>query len=437
MLNKIEKVNVIGLGYVGQTLAVTLAEAGFMVYGSDINEVVLDGLRGGRSSVREPGIDDLIAKHLNKNLFIEVQAHIYSHNIDAFIISVSSPVNKQTKEPMLDSVKAIAEDIKKHIKPGQMVILRSTVPIGTTRNLVRPILEESGLRAGEDFGLAFAPERTIEGDALRELRVLPQIIGGFSEESVARATEMFRRTTNKIVPVSSVEAAEAVKLLDNSYRDVRFAYANEIANYFEKAGLNAFEVIKASGKDYPRNSIPLPSPGVGGACLSKDPYIFIKSAEAVSAKLEIIAKAREVNESMPRLVVERLKKDIRLTGTNVFIAGFAFKGQPETNDIRESPTLDLVAYLKKEGVKLTGFDPCVEAWKIRELGVECVSTLEGGFASADVIIFMINHPSFIGLRFSGFKGLIKPGTIIYDGWGMFNRSEIEAIGLKYKGVGIG
>lgn len=247
MLNKIETVNVIGLGYVGQTLAVTLAEAGFMVYGSDINEVVLGELRCGRSSVREPGIDDLIAKHLNKNLFIEVQEAIYSHNIDAFIISVSSPVNKQTKEPMLGSVRAIAEDIKKHIKPGQMVLLRSTVPIGTTRNLVRPILEESGLRAGEDFGLAFAPERTIEGDALEELRVLPQIIGGFSEESVVRATEMFLRTTDKIIPVSSVEAAEAVKLLDNSYRDVRFAYANEVACFFEKAGLDAFEVIRVAG----------------------------------------------------------------------------------------------------------------------------------------------------------------------------------------------
>jgi len=437
-VDKLKKISVIGLGYVGQTLAVTLAEAGFTVYGTDTDEDTLKRLKSGKSLIQEPNINDLIAKHLGKDLFIGTSQEIYTNNsIEAFIMCVSTPFDRLAGKPDSTAVENAASEVQGHLKHGLLVIMRSTLPIGATRGLVKPILERSGLRVGKDISLAFAPERTIEGNALQELRTLPQIIGGIDEESLSQASDIFKQIAPIIIPVSSLEAAEAIKLLDNSYRDVRFAYANEIAMYFENAGLNAFEIIRAANQGYPRNSIPVPSPGVGGACLSKDPYILISSAQSTSEKLEIVAKAREINEAIPQRIVARLRKEGQLANKNIFISGFAFKGQPETNDMRESPTVELVRLLKKENAHIFGYDPCVEDWKIKSLGIDYVSNLEDGIKGADIAIFMINHHSFLELDISQLARMMTPGGIIFDGWGLFDRKEIEALGLKYRGVGIG
>ncbi|MBI4286108.1 MAG: nucleotide sugar dehydrogenase [Chloroflexi bacterium] len=431
------RVNITGLGYVGQTLAVTLAEVGFTVYGTDTDSKTLEYLRKGTSHIREPDIEPLIRKHLDKNLFVGTPQETYSSNIDVFVICVSTPYDKNTQKVNSKAVENAAEEIQAHLRSGNLVVMRSTLPIGATHGLVKPILERSTLKAGEDFYLAFAPERTIEGNALLELRTLPQIVGGINEESLHRARALFEKTAPVIVPVSSLEAAEAIKLLDNSYRDVRFAYANEIASYFEKAGLNAFEIIRAANNGYPRNSIPLPSPGVGGACLTKDPYILMSSARAVSAELELIAKAREINERIPRRIVERLKAEEKLDNKRVFVAGFAFKGDPETNDMRESPTVDLVRLLKQENTLIVGYDPCVEEWKIRNLGVSYAADLNGSMANpVDIAIFMTNHKSFRSLDVTQFAQKVKPGGLLFDGWGLFNKEEVEEAGLRYRGVGI-
>jgi len=431
------KINIVGLGYVGQTLAVVLADVGFEVYGSEKDEKTLDAIRKCQSHIKEPGINLLLKKHLNQNLFVGNPEEMYKNDVDAFIIAVTSPVDKKTKLPNVDIVKAAVYEIKDHLRPGQCVFLRSTVPVGTTRSIIKPILEESGLKAGEDFYLAFTPERTIEGSALKELRILPQVIGGINDKSVDEAAKIFRHTTPTIVCVSSLEAAELIKLLDNSYRDVRFAYANEVARYCEKIGLNTFEVVNATNQGYPRNNIPVPSPGVGGACLTKDPYILVDCARKVGETLNLISKAREINEQVTEHMVEELKKHGPLKGKRVFIAGFAFKGKPETNDMRESPTLDLVKHLSSENVFITGFDPCVEDEKIRSLGVEYVNNVEDGVKDVDVAIFMTNHDHFSNLDVKEIFSKMIKGGIIYDGWGLFKKQEVESLGLIYKGVGIG
>lgn len=430
------KINVVGLGFVGQTLAVVLADVGFKVFGTEVDEKVLENIRNGRSHIHEPGINLLIKKHLNKNLFVGKPEEMYNNAVDAFIICVTSPVDKKTKEPNVEIVKNTVYEIQEHLKQGQIVILRSTVPVGTTRNIVKPILEKAGLKAGKDFYLASAPERTIEGNALNELRTLPQIIGGINDKSIDEAVKIFRRTTPTIMCVSSLEAAELIKLLDNSYRDVRFAYANEIARYCEKAGLNAFEVINAANQGYPRNNIPVPSPGVGGACLTKDPYILMKCAADVGEELELVSKAREINEIVPQYVIKQLKKHKPLKNKKIFIAGFAFKGHPETNDIRESPSVELVKHLTNENVIISGYDPVVEPWKIKNLNVNHVKTIEEGLKDADIAVFMTNHKSFSNLNGDIFSKMKKDG-MVFDGWGLFKKDEIEKLGLKYKGIGKG
>jgi len=431
------KIGVVGLGYVGQTLAVVLADVGFKVYGTEKDEKTLQNIKNYNSHIREPRINLLLKKHLGRNLFVGKPEEFYNNDIDVFIISVGSPIDKKTKKPVLEIVENAINEIKDHIKEGQLIVLRSTVPVGTTRNLVKPILEKSGLKAGKDFYLVFAPERTIEGNAINELRTLPQIIGGINEESIDQASKIFRKVSPTIISVSSIEAAELVKLLDNSYRDVRFAYANEIARYCEKAGLDAFEIIKAANQGYERNNIPVPSPGVGGACLSKDPYILANCAENVGETLSLVTNARKINELATKKVIENLKKEKSLENKKVFVIGFAFKGHPETNDIRASPTLDLIEYLKNEKANIVGYDPGVEEWKIKELGIGYVKNMEEGFNNADVAIFMINHKAFFDINPKELFPKMSKDAIVYDGWGLFRKQDVEELGIKYMGVGIG
>lgn len=430
----IKNINIVGLGYVGQTLALTLAESGFKVYCTETDNYVLEEIRKGKSHIKEPNLENLVQKHLNTNFFVGHPKDMYKNQIDAFIICVSSPLNKVTKEPNLEMVKNALLEITKYIKKGQLVILRSTVPVGTTRKIAKHILEQSGLECGKDFYLVFAPERTVEGNALEELRTLPQIIGGINKESIVAAIEIFK-VAQKIIPVSSLEVAELIKLIDNSYRDVRFGFSNELAIYCGKIGVSASEVINIANQDYERNDIPNHSPGVGGTCLSKDPYILLHGAKEVGTELSIINSARKVNESLPELIFKKIKNHIQ-PNKKVLIVGFAFKGQPETNDIRESPTLNLVNLLKREDVEIMGYDPCVEDWKIKNLQISHIDNLQRGLEQGDIVIFMTNHKSFSGLNKEVFSKM-KQGSLIFDGWGLFKGDEIESLGLKYIGVDIG
>ena len=428
------RVRITGMGYTGQTLAATLAEVGYTVFGTDVNQDVLDFLNRGESHVLEKNLSVYIKKHINKKLFVGRPENIRDNDIDVHIVSVSTPID-ENKKPNLDAIKSAFKEAKTTLRKGQLIILRSTVPVGTTRDYVKPILEETGLKAGEDFYLVYAPERTIQGDALNELRSLPQIIGGINDKSVDIAANLFRKVTPTIMAVSSLEAAELIKLIDNSYRDVRFAYAHELAHYCKKIGLNAFEIIRAANQGYPRNGIPTPSPGTGGVCLNKDPHILFDCSVKSGTPLRLVEYGRKINEDMPRHIAYELSNLANLENKKIFIAGFAFKGYPETNDLRNSPTLELLKYLPKTNV-IFGYDPVVEDWKIKNLGVNHTLSISDGLKDADVAIFMNNHPSFTSLGAKEFSGM-KQGGLVYDGWSLFNKRDIEDLGLKYSGVGIG
>jgi UDP-N-acetyl-D-mannosaminuronic acid dehydrogenase len=353
------------------------------------------------------------------------------------VICVGTSYPPRAAEPDLTDLRLSISWAAQQLRPGQLVVARSTVPIGTTRSVILPGLEESGLRAGQDFMLAFCPERTVEGAAIDELGRLPQIVGGINDESGEYARKLFERVTPYVIQVSSPEAAEAVKLLDNTFRDVRFGFANSVAQLFEELGLNTFELVRAANYKYPRNSIPVPSPGVGGSCIPKDSRFLDFSARQVEVDIPLIAEARRANETMTRRLAERIQRTVDLSDARVFIAGFAFKGVPETNDMRESPTLDLVDEIAEFGAQISGYDPAINADLIASTGADPVETLNEGLTNCDVCVFMTNHREFTAVTTKKLAQWIKPGTLVVDGWGMFDRQALEDAGMRYLGVAIG
>jgi UDP-N-acetyl-D-mannosaminuronic acid dehydrogenase len=431
------RVCMMGLGYVGLTLALTLADEQIEVLGIDKNEDLLATLRSGRGHFYETGLDRLIRKHMGRNF--KTAKEIPSGGFDIHIISVGTPI-RADGTPNLDHVRTSIRETAQRLKPDNLVILRSTVPVGTTRTVVIPLLEEhSGLKAGRDFSIVFAPERTIEGSALKELRELPQIIGGIDDESFVKASNLFRKLTPTIINVSSLEAAEMVKIMDNTYRDIHFAIANELALICERLNLNAVELIRAANQGYNRGNIPIPSPGVGGACLSKDPYILLDVAKKVGHDSELVRLGRKINEQMPQHVVDQIKDFMVRHGKSrdakIFVMGFAFKGYPVTSDIRNSPTLDLVKALKEISDDIHGFDQTVEGREIERLGVRPCS-VEEGFKGADAVIMMLNGKIYEELDIHALLKTAQKPVLLYDGWQIFKPEDMHGVpGVEHAGVG--
>jgi len=433
---KQNNVCIIGLGYIGLTLAVTLAEKDFQVFGIEKNIEKLEQLKKGKPHFYEKGLNQALLKHKDKNLCLFDK--IPDKEINTFIIAVGTPVDKTTKMPQMEYIKGAVNAISPYLRDGQLIVLRSTVPVGVTRNIVLPMLKQ------KNVCLSFCPERTAEGKALIELKELPQIIGALDQDSMIRSVEIFSRITPLIVKVSSLEAAEIIKLLDNSYRDLNFAYANQVALLCKDLNLDADEVIRSANSGYNRTNISLPGfvgkrfisqPGfVGGACLEKDPYIL---DNLVNSNYSLIKIAREINEGLPVHVLERIKKHLtetRISEAKIFISGFAFKGQPETDDLRGSSTIDLLNLLKKSEIKnIYGHDFVVKQEDIRKLGIEPCS-IEQGFANADIAVFMNNHKFYQDIDIESLVRKMKQGAFLFDGWQLFS-NKIKNIDIKYESLG--
>ncbi len=434
-----KNVAIVGMGYVGLTLAVMMAKKGFKVHGIETNRSVADNLKLGIPQFKEKGLAHCL-KREQRNGSLAISEKLPDAQIDAYIISVGTPLNHETKEPNIDFIDESVNDVAHHIRKGALVVLRSTVPTGLSRSSVIPRLEKvSGLVAGQDFSFVFAPERTIEGNALAELETNSQIIGGLDERSVTIAADLFRSLTPTIVTVSSIEAAEMIKIIDNSYRDVRFAYANEIAMMCERLNLDATELITAANCHYPRNNIPVPSPGVGGACLSKDPHILCYLAKKHDYEARLIADSRAINEAIPGQIVHRIRRRLaklnkNISDAKIFIVGFAFKGQPETSDLRDSTTLHLLEEMSKHSTNIFGFDPVIDDEVIARLGVTTVG-FEEGCRDADVVMFMNNHSSYLEIDAERIASNMHSPGIFYDAWRMFSPEEFERSDVSYMGVG--
>jgi len=426
---------ILGLGYVGLTLSVTLADCGVKVTGIDLNKNVINSLKNGIPTLSEKGLGTMLNKNLGKNL--QLYEQIPNDEFDVFIICVGTPLNDKSV-PVIEHVLNAAEQVATRIKNDNLLVLRSTVPVGLTRNTIVPKIEEvSGLKG--DFDFVFAPERTAEGVALSELKKNPQIIGSSSTTALEKATKLFSNMVQTIVPVSSIETAEMIKLIDNSYRDTHFAYANELALICDALNLNVIECISKANFEYPRNNIPVPSPGVGGPCLSKDPYILSYSAKRNGFETQVITHSRIINELTPIYLATKISKKLSELGKNsnelkIFIIGFAFKGNPETDDVRNSPTLILLEHLSKNYPNIVGYDHVVNNEVIEKLGIQKVS-IEEGFKNANCIIIMNNHKSYFDSKFEKLIDNTAKPCIFVDTWNMFkDLSKKEHI--IYTGIGI-
>ncbi len=437
------KVCVLGLGYVGLTLSLMLAEHNFCIIGVDTKKETIESLMKGKSTISERGVDELLTKHIGKNL--QVFEQIPKNEIfDVFVICVGTPLDS-TSSPIIDYVVHASHEVGLTIKKNGMVILRSTVPVGTTTNIVKPIIEEkSGLKAGIDFDLVFAPERTIEGAAILELQNNPQVIGSLTEHGISSASDLFKKMTKIIVPVSSIETAEMIKLIDNSYRDVHFAFSNELAIICELSKLDVHECISKANFKYARNTIPHPSPGVGGPCLSKDSIILSHVAKQIGYQPKLIVNSRWINDYMPTFLAQKISKKLNKLNKNpnklkIFIIGFAFKGIPETDDIRNSPTLILLDSLQKNHSNIYGYDPVVSSKEIEKLGSIFVN-IEKGFENADCIIFMNNNASYLSLNLKELLDKTARPCLFVDCWNMFRENVKKYMetdkGIFYTGIGI-
>ncbi|MBI4329085.1 MAG: nucleotide sugar dehydrogenase [Chloroflexi bacterium] len=430
-----QRVCVVGLGYVGLTLAVTLADRGFEVFGVEINPETVALINRKDQPFHEPGLTAALHRHLGRGFTASTQMPTAPQ--DAFIICVGTPWDKGKGQPVLDHVTRATRQVAEVYRPDSLVVLRSTVPPGTSRSVVLPILQEHA----ERVLLAFCPERTAEGVALRELRALPQIIGGLDPESTDRAQEIFRRVTHTTIEVSSLEVAETIKLVDNSYRDTTFAFANEVALLAEALGLDGQEIIRSANMGYPRTSIPIPG-YVGGACLAKDPHILAYAGQVRGFTPPLVTAGRALNESLPDRTVAklgailgRMGKD--LSAAKVLVAGLAFKGTPETNDLRESPSLDVARLLQRRGARVYGHDFVVTPEAIRQAGL-LSATLEEGFKSADAVLFTNNHKSYSSIDLVHLASLLNRPAVILDGWNLFEPEAVQGLeGVYYAATGRG
>ena len=442
---KYKNICVVGAGHVGLTLLVVLAESGYKVTGFDRNQNLVERLKKGKTDFYEKGVDPLLNFNLKEGNLI------FTHKLteqvaDAYIICVGTPVHEKTKKPVFNSLKKAAEDIGKVLKKEDIVILRSTIPVGTTREIIIPILEKkSSLDSGKDFYVAFAPERAIEGRAIEEIKEIPQVIGGINKKSIEIATRIFRKICPTIVMVDSLEEAEMVKLINNSFRDISFSFANKIAQISEGLKLDPVKIIKASKEGYPRNPVPLPSPGVGGYCLTKDPYLMSEVAYKAGISADIFLEGRKINEAMPQIISNKVlnfvnrywKDEAKL---KIYILGFAFKGYPETSDMRGSTTLDILSILKKrlkKGAQLAGFDPAIKKKDIENLSIDFLPYKQG-FKDAHCVLILNNNPGFAEIDiFNLLNSMKKPG-LFFDGWSFFQPQEIKKISdIIYEGLGSG
>jgi len=363
---------IVGLGYVGLPLAMELVRAGFRVLGFDISKRVVDGLNAGRSHIQDIP-SDAVAKAVAAGKFSATADLSRLSEPDAISIAVPTPLSK-TKDPDVSYVLSATESIKKTLRRGQLVILESTTYPGTTRELMLPALESTGLKVGEDFFLAFSPERVDPGNPKYNTRNTPKVVGGITPNCLQVTVALYEPAIERVVSVSSTEAAELVKILENTFRSVNIGLVNEMAIVCDKLGVDVWEVIDAAATKPFGFMKFTPGPGVGGHCIPLDPHYLAWKMRTLNYRTRFIELAGEINAEMPEYWVARVADRLNdqgkaVRGSTVLVLGVAYK--KDIDDIRESPALDVIRLLEQRGAVVKYHDPHVP--KLHEDGVELES----------------------------------------------------------------
>ncbi len=383
---------IVGLGYVGLPLAIELVRAGYRVIGFDVQQRVVDALNAGRSHIQDVPAT-AVAAAVKDGRFSATADLGRLNEPDAISICVPTPLSK-TKDPDVSYVIAATDSVKKTLRRGQLVILESTTYPGTTRELMLPALEGTGLKVGVDFFLSFSPERVDPGNPKWHTRNTPKVIGGITPACLEVTIELYKPAIDTLIPVSSPEAAELVKILENTFRGVNIGLVNEMAIVCDKLGVDVWEVIEAAATKPFGFMKFTPGPGVGGHCIPLDPHYLAWKMRTLNYRTRFIELAGEINAAMPEYwvarVVDRLNdKGKAVRGSRVMLLGVAYK--KDIDDIRESPALDVIRLLKERGAEVSYHDPHVA--HIREDGVDLksvpfdVKTLRG----ADCVVIVTDH----------------------------------------------
>jgi UDP-N-acetyl-D-glucosamine dehydrogenase len=411
-------VGIIGMGYVGLPLAHTFCSAGFRVVGFDIDSAKVKALGAGRSYIKHIP-SETIAGMRKGDRFQATDDFARLKEVDAILICVPTPLTKQ-REPDMSYIVGTGESIAPHLKKGQLVVLESTTYPGTTRDVLRPILERGGLKAGTDFYLAFSPEREDPGNPNFTTRTIPKVVGGYDKKSSEAACALYGACVAQVVPVSSMEAAEATKLTENIYRCVNIALVNELKVIYDRMGIDVWEVLEAAAtKPFgfgrkENKTFFTPGPGLGGHCIPIDPFYLTWKAREYGLATRFIELAGEVNTGMPDYVIHRLiialnERGKALKGAKVLVLGLAYK--PDVDDMRESPSIHLIEKLKELGAVVAYNDPYIPKTprqREHDLQMESLELTKQNLAAHDAVIISTNHSDYDYAR------IVKHSKLVLD-----------------------
>ena len=421
---KFEKICVLGLGYIGLPTASTFATHGVQVTGVDINQKVVGILRSGDIHIHEPGLRTLVQAAFRSGT---LQVSDTPEKADAFIIAVPTPI-QEDKTADMRAVVSAAEAIIPFLEFGNLVVLESTSPPRTTVDLVRPILERSGLKAGEDFFLVYSAERVLPGQILQELIENARVIGGIDRASAEAGAELYGTFARGEILLTDATTAEMVKLMENTYRDINIAAANEFARLAHKFGINFWEARQLANL-HPRVEVLKAGPGVGGHCISVDPWFLV---EAAPDRTPLIRQARDINDSQPAFAAGLLEKELgSLAGKKVAALGLAYK--PDVDDLRESPAIHFVELLVEADAKVKTYEPFKPDAAIP--GAEAAASLEEALAEADALVLLVDHEQFRSLEPDQAAGQMT-GKIVLDTRGVWD-DRWEKAGFKLLTLGKG
>lgn len=410
---------IVGLGYIGLPTATMFALYGHNVIGVDINKDIIENLNNGKIIIEEPKLESLVKQVVDKGKLV---ASTTPTEADVFIIAVPTPI-KEDKSADIKYVISAVKSIVKYLKKGDIVVLESTSPVGTTEEVVKPIIEESGFQVGIDILLGYSPERVIPGKIIYELKNNDRIIGGINEESAKAIEKIYKTIVDGNIYLTDCKTAEICKLMENTYRDVNIALSNELLLICERLGINVWEVIEYSNK-HPRVNLHMPGPGVGGHCLAVDPWFIVDKVPDIS---KLIKYSRQTNDFMPTYVyglVENIlseKKDKTVT-----ILGITYKAN--IDDIRESPIIKLIDLLRQDNYEVKVFDPFVKDFYLNK------DNIVSACKNSDLLILGVDHDYFKHLPLEDIKKEMR-GKIILDTRNYLDKEEIERVGFEYKLLG--
>jgi UDP-N-acetyl-D-mannosaminuronic acid dehydrogenase len=412
----IEKICVIGIGYIGLPTAAVLAKSGYDVVGVDINEKIVNELNKGNITIEEPYLKELVEDVVSKN---KLKGRTRPCSADVFIIAVPTPIDQSKKSDMRYVIQS-CNSILPYLKTGNLVVLESTSPLGTTDEVIKPILEKNNFIVGEDIYLGYCPERVIPGSILYELENNDRIIGGVNEKSATKIKEIYSSFVKGKMYLTNTKTAEMCKLMENTYRDVNIALANELSMICDKVDINVWDVIKYCNK-HPRVNIHNPGPGVGGHCLAVDPWFIV---EKTPDKANLIKLSREINDYMPIYTfnkIENILKDIS-DKKRVTILGITYKAN--IDDIRESPIINLINILKENDYDVRSYDPNVYEYE------GLYNNLLEACKDSDLIILGVNHNSFKNIDFKVLKPILRNSRVL-DSRNFLDRNKLINDGFKY------